>query len=594
MLNHISDQEEKQSKARIWVCVVALLFHLALFLLVDLLITANLVFISIYATASISWRLWIKSTPNQYPARKYAPILPDMAINCLMMASLGDYSVYFYPLFLWMIVGYGMRYGQRYLYFSWLTAILLFLVMLYSSPFWGERPHLGVSLFLGLAILPFFYVSLVKKLHDELEEKRLGLLAKQDEIEFLKAVNSEIGLSELAITILAFLQRLFPQTKAAEILVVSENQNLEAIKKNTDGLSLSQDEVKEMLRESKLLSAGVYVLKQNGFLSHLEECVTIAITVHQEDTLLGLILFDCIPGFLGLEHLDNRKLETLKYHSTSSLSKTWLLSELKKRNTELEMRQGQLVLQEKMASLGKVATVLAHEFQNPLNFINNFSAIADEQLYELTAELCVYCRDNNEGVDHTLKEMRVSLGSVLRHGKKLSSLVNTMQALAFEQEVGNLSLNDIIRDCVNVAITPESQERVALSFKLDPELEFCNVDGANIVRRALVNIIKNSFEAVENHLETSGSTPVVSIATQKLKNQILISVHDNGGGVPIEDSNRIYDPFYTTKPQGQGHIGLGLTISYDGVINKLGGSINHFSKNNETCFEIMFPTTLTI
>jgi signal transduction histidine kinase/ligand-binding sensor domain-containing protein len=273
----------------------------------------------------------------------------------------------------------------------------------------------------------------------------------------------------------------------------------------------------------------------------------------------------------------------------------WRTILLKKRNLELELRvnqrtealretQEQLVQQEKLASLGQLTAGIAHEIKNPLNFVNNFAEVAAELVGEIESE-----KDEEEKAA-LLQELRNLLEKINHHGKRADRIVKSMleHSRGGSNEKQATDLNSLCEEFMHLAYhgmrASNPGFNCTMEKNLDPTLPLVPVQTQDF-GRVLINIISNAFHAVENLSERA---PIVSISTQLSGNKAIITIHDNGSGIPDEIRKKIFEPFFTTKPTGKG-TGLGLSISYD-IIKAHGGELTVSSEENRfTEFRIQIP-----
>jgi ligand-binding sensor domain-containing protein/signal transduction histidine kinase len=266
--------------------------------------------------------------------------------------------------------------------------------------------------------------------------------------------------------------------------------------------------------------------------------------------------------------------------------------EIEKAYTELKATQAQLIQAEKMASLGELTAGIAHEIQNPLNFVNNFAEINTE----LNAEgRDAIGRKDWENAEEILLNMMDNEKKILEHGKRADAIVKGMlqhsrtSAGAKELTDINTLAEEYLRLAFHGMRAKEKSFNSVFSFTPDPNIGKVNVVPQDI-GRVLLNLINNAFYAVWEKSKTSGSEyqPAVNVATVKTNNGIEISVADNGNGIPQSIKDKIFQPFFTTKPTGEG-TGLGLSLSYD-IVKTHGGEIKVESKEGEgTSFEISLP-----
>jgi hypothetical protein len=262
--------------------------------------------------------------------------------------------------------------------------------------------------------------------------------------------------------------------------------------------------------------------------------------------------------------------------------------ELQKSLTDLKATQAQLIQKEKLASLGELTAGVAHEIQNPLNFVNNFSELSVDLAKELNEEI------ERDTIDTTyIKEIVGDLTKnqekIHHHGKRASNIVKGMLEHA-RTSTGERQLTDINALCdESLRLAFHGMRAKDKSFNADFKTDFDpNLPKAQIVPqdigRVLLNLMNNAFYAVHQRKQQlcessklsqsldAQYTPSVSLTTQSLDNQIIIKVKDNGGGIPKDILAKIFQPFFTTKPTGEG-TGLGLSLSYDIVTKGHGGTL---------------------
>jgi len=265
--------------------------------------------------------------------------------------------------------------------------------------------------------------------------------------------------------------------------------------------------------------------------------------------------------------------------------------------TNLKSTQSQLIQSEKMASLGELTAGIAHEIQNPLNFVNNFSEVNKELLIELSEELNKGNIDEAKTITNDAIENE---DKIIHHGKRADAIVKNMLlhsrggSGAKEPTDINAMADEYLR------LSFHGMRARDKSFNARYETHFDNTIGKiNVVQqeigRVLLNLINNAFYAVNEKQNARGLTPnaesyepTVLVSTKKEGGKVIISVKDNGNGIPGSIKEKIFQPFFTTKPTGQG-TGLGLSLSYD-IIKAHGGEIKVNNLENEgTEFIIQLP-----
>jgi two-component system, NtrC family, sensor kinase len=264
-------------------------------------------------------------------------------------------------------------------------------------------------------------------------------------------------------------------------------------------------------------------------------------------------------------------------------------SELNQSLENLKSTQSQLIQSEKMASLGELTAGIAHEIQNPLNFVNNFSEVNKELIEELQQERKKDIRDfNNE--DDILNDIKENEGKINHHGKRADAIVKGM--------LQHSRSSSGVKEPTDINALADEYLRLAYhglrakdkSFNAIWKTDFDeNIGNINIIPqdigRVILNLINNAFYAAP--LPPEGGfkdpdykhVPAVWVSTKKVGDKVLISVRDNGPGIPQKILDKIFQPFFTTKPTGQG-TGLGLSLAYD-IIKAHGGSLKAETKEGE-------------
>ncbi len=258
--------------------------------------------------------------------------------------------------------------------------------------------------------------------------------------------------------------------------------------------------------------------------------------------------------------------------------------EIEKAYTELKVTQTQLIQSEKMASLGELTAGIAHEIQNPLNFINNFSEINQELILEMKAEIQ---KSNFEEVNAIANDISGNEEKILQHGKRADAIVKGMLQHS-KTSTGHKEPTDInaladeyLRLAYHGLRAKDKSFNATMKTDFDASIGKINVVPQDI-GRVILNLITNAFYVVDEKkkLLGDGYEPTVSVSTKKEGNKVFISVKDNGNGIPQQVLDKIFQPFFTTKPTGQG-TGLGLSMSYDIVTKGHGGSLDVITKEGE-------------
>jgi len=268
--------------------------------------------------------------------------------------------------------------------------------------------------------------------------------------------------------------------------------------------------------------------------------------------------------------------------------------------TELKQTQTQLVQSEKMASLGELTAGIAHEIQNPLNFVNNFSEVSKELLEEMKTELD---NGNNEDAKEIATDVILNLEKINHHGKRADAIVKGMLQHS-RSSSGTKEPTDINALCDEyLRLSYHGLRAKDKSFNATITTDFdTSVGNINIIPqdigRVILNLLTNAFYVVDekNKSAVANYEPTIIISTKKLGEKVEIRVTDNGNGIPQKVLDKIFQPFFTTKPTGKG-TGLGLSLSYD-IVKAHGGEITVetkvadpglFGKGEGTMFIILLP-----
>ncbi|WP_448033511.1 ATP-binding protein [Bradyrhizobium liaoningense] len=275
--------------------------------------------------------------------------------------------------------------------------------------------------------------------------------------------------------------------------------------------------------------------------------------------------------------------------------------ELSQSLDELRAAQDRLIQTEKLASLGQLTAGIAHEIKNPLNFINNFSAVSTELIDELNEILQSASLDGKtrEEVEELTGMLRGNLEKVVQHGKRADSIVRNMLLHSREGsgEHREVDINAVVEESLNLAYHGARAERpafhVTLQRAFDPAAGMVDIYPQEITR-VFLNLISNGFYAAAKRKESDGDTfePTLSATTKNLGGSVEIRIRDNGTGIPPEVKEKMFNPFFTTKPAGEG-TGLGLSMTHDIVVKQHGGTIDVNTEPGVfTEFIITLPRTM--
>ena len=274
--------------------------------------------------------------------------------------------------------------------------------------------------------------------------------------------------------------------------------------------------------------------------------------------------------------------------------------EIEKAYTELKTTQAQLIQSEKMASLGELTAGIAHEIQNPLNFVNNFSEVNKELIGEMRTEID---KGNMDEVKAIAKDIEENEEKILQHGKRADAIVKGMlqhsRSSSGIKEPSNINAiaDEYLRLAYHGLRAKDKSFNATMKTNFDQSIGYINIIPQDI-GRVILNLITNAFYAVsekkkildqqgfQNQLEISPYEPTVTVTTSTTpspgagRSAVRISVKDNGNGIPQKNLDKIFQPFFTTKPSGEG-TGLGLSLSYEIITKGHGGELKVDTKDGE-------------
>ena len=248
--------------------------------------------------------------------------------------------------------------------------------------------------------------------------------------------------------------------------------------------------------------------------------------------------------------------------------------------SDLRKAQDRLVQSEKLASLGQLTAGIAHEIKNPLNFVNNFSALSRELMEELRETLQRLPDDARADADDLMGMIDSNLEKVAHHGKRADSIVKNMLLHSREGsgERTSVNVNAMVEEALNLGYHGARAEKpgfnVTLEKSFDPQAGEADLY-LQEVTRVLLNLISNGFYATDKRRQAEGPSyePTLTASTRDLGHNVEIRIRDNGAGIPDEVRAKMFNPFFTTKPAGEG-TGLGLSLSHDIVVKQHGGTID--------------------
>jgi signal transduction histidine kinase len=353
---------------------------------------------------------------------------------------------------------------------------------------------------------------------------------------FLKAHQSDSVIKYQELN-MALQDSLFgrKQLRNLQLLAIEEQKRIHEAEQRERQVEQEQTEYRNRIRLYTLLTASVVLL------------------------VLGLILFR-----------NNRQKQTAKL-------------KIEKAYQELKQTQAQLIQSEKMASLGELTAGIAHEIQNPLNFVNNFSEVSIELAEEMEDAVL---KSDREEINSIASHIKENLQKIVHHGQRADAIVKGMlqhsRASSGKKEHTNINAlcDEYLRLSYHGLRAKDKSFNATMETHFDENLQKIAVIPQDI-GRVLLNLYNNAFYAVSEKQKQAGEDyePTVTLSTKNLNGKVEIRVADNGNGIPQNALDKIFQPFFTTKPTGQG-TGLGLSLSYD-IIKAHGGELKVETKEGE-------------
>jgi signal transduction histidine kinase/ligand-binding sensor domain-containing protein len=426
---------------------------------------------------------------------------------------------------------------------------------------------------------------------EEIEKQSEELADKNDELEKInttvKSINSEINFEHLLQSLLEKM-KVIKSVEKSTALVFDKNVNefkykasfgWELRQLSTVKLNLEAAE-KFYLKNAEEVFEDIFL--KTDFTSWDGQSIRNEPTIPKTMLVMVIRVENKVEAFLILENLNREHafeprdlsfIRNSKEHIISAFIRTRILEDLQTTLRNLKDTQDQLVQSEKLASLGALIAGIAHEIQNPLNFVNNFSSLSSD----LADELLEYIVEMKEmlapakyaDIEEVIGMIKGNVTKINDHGKRAESIVKGMlqHSRGKTGEFEMASINNLVTEYVNLAYhgmrAKDKTFNTSIKTILDPEVGRASIVPQDF-SRVVLNIVNNSCYALheKSKKNIAGFNPEVVITTKKINDKIEIRIRDNGTGIPPHVIEKIFNPFFTTKPTGQG-TGLGLSLSFD-------------------------------
>jgi two-component system, NtrC family, sensor kinase len=324
-----------------------------------------------------------------------------------------------------------------------------------------------------------------------------------------------------------------------------------------------------------------------------EDSIQTQIKIRTYAMLTGIVVFMLIAFMLYRNNRNRKKANDLLQHKNIEIEQQ--KQNVEETLVELKSTQSQLIQSEKMASLGELTAGIAHEIQNPLNFVNNFSELNTELIEEASQankagnpnevkELLTTLKDNEEKINHHGKRADAIVKGMLLHSRSSTGVKEPTNINALADEYLRLSYHGMR--------AKDKEFNAVMKTDFDNAISKINIIPQDI-GRVLLNLYNNAFYAVteKKKQQPEGYEPIVSVSSKKMGDKVVLTVKDNGNGIPQKVVDKIFQPFFTTKPTGEG-TGLGLSLSYD-IIKAHRGEIKVNTREGEfTEFVVQLPLSV--
>jgi signal transduction histidine kinase/ligand-binding sensor domain-containing protein len=453
---------------------------------------------------------------------------------------------------------------------------------------------------------------------EEIEKQSDELASKNDELEKInttvKSINAEINFENL-LQMLLEKMKVIKSVEKSTALVFDKNINAFKFKasfgwefRHLADVKLSLAEAEKLfLKNSEEVFEDIFLKIKFG--TPEEVPILNELPIPKSMLVLVIRVENKVEAFLILENMNREHafeskdlsfIRNSKEHIISAFIRTRILEDLQLTLQNLKETQDQLVQSEKLASLGALIAGIAHEIQNPLNFVNNFSSLsadlADELLdfvHELKETLTP---DKYADMEEVIGMIKGNVKKINDHGKRAESIVKGMlqHSRGRTGEYEQVDINNMVSEYVNLAYhgmrAKDKNFNTAIKTQLDPAVGKASIIPQDL-SRVILNIVNNSCYALDEKIKKNiqGYHPEVVVSTKKINDKIEISIRDNGTGIPEHVREKIFNPFFTTKPAGKG-TGLGLSMSFDIVTQIHKGKLEVKSMDGEfTEFIITIP-----
>lgn len=452
------------------------------------------------------------------------------------------------------------------------------------------------------------FIGIQEDITERKETERI-LARRTSELEtidtIVKIVNREVELDTLITSMVEQGMKILPRAEKAVVFVGNRAEGVYRIVSSIGydsylggRLEFTPEELTHRyVSAAEELAEGVYRLKYREKLPAQDKLGEFPIPasmlimyvdwMSDREHYEGYLVFDSLTDADAFDESDALNMNRFREHAILALAKASTLKTLKEQHQNLLRTQEQLIVQQKLASLGKLTAGIAHEIKNPLNFVINFSTVSAELANDIKERFAhvgesVHA-DEVKDIQSLIDMLQVNMSKITAHGNRANSIVSNMMMHAREHSGMRqlVEINRLVEGAVTLAQADQwasmNDVTVRIATRFDPAVGEIHVLTQDL-SQVIVNLVKNALYSVKEAFEShrrGRRIPTIWVSTERRRDSVEIRVLDNGTGISEEIMDKIFQPFFTTKPSGAG-IGLGLSMSYDIIVHGHGGMMECF------------------
>jgi signal transduction histidine kinase len=470
---------------------------------------------------------------------------------------------------------------------------------------WWAYAIYALLIILGILIIDrIMRRRIIQKEHQRARLHEAELIKNQaEELEtvdkLVRIINSAEDIETLFNSLLAQTVSFIPKAEKAAVFLLDHKDKKFHVAftlgyqiNDFKPITFLPEELKRRYTEnSEEIEKGIYIITntENLFgdgkmLKVSKAKAMLVMAVEWDNRLEAYVVFDSFTDKNAFDPSTARILNRFREHAVSAISKAQSLKTLQEKNDEIVRTQEQLITQQKLASLGALTAGIAHEIKNPLNFVNNFAVLSSEMLDDLSDALekgkHAFGENNYLEIKEIISNLKTSLEKINNHGIRADSIVKSMllHSRGSSGESTPTDLNDLLDQYLNLAYhglrAQDKEFNITIEKNYDKSIGKIKTIPQDM-SRVFLNVINNACYAANEKKRMNGNVdfnPVINVSTKNFDEKVEIRIKDNGNGIPDEIRSKVFNPFFTTKPAGEG-TGLGLSLSYDIVVKEHSGEL---------------------